>query len=392
MRKPGTAGSVTMAGGRKRKQIPVTTQLKQTLIKQAKTSDSQTSNSQNKTSNLCYDKNRKLSNEIEGEKHLIVHRTDDGFTMKDMSPILLEQAFKTVTNNGKISCRTLKSGDILIKTENLSQAKNLISLTRISQANIEITEHKTLNSSKGVVSAYELKYEEADTLLEYLKPQNVTKIDFHMKNIDNERVKTGLVFVTFGKNELPEFLTIGCLRLRVRAFIPPPTRCFVCHKFGHISKGCPSSSTPKCFNCNEEKHLNTRDEKCTKAQKCANCGSNEHNSYNRTCTEYKRQTAIQTVKVTQRVSFAEAVKRTNLQRNTYAQVTASDNSSPTTISTQCKCPHCGFHRTDNYQERIVTDYGDLNENVMEKEPQNNMRTGSAPGREIEADGMTKQHD
>ena len=371
---PGKAGSgVTMVvtkGGKRRNEM--SPEAAKELTKQIKINNNEkkkqtnTNNRQN-TDNLAYDNNKKLTNEIEGEKYLIVHRIDEGLTMKDMSPILLATALKTVTNNANITCRTLKSGDILVKTENIKQARNLISLTRITQANIEVTEHRSLNSCRGVVSAYELKYEEEETLLEYLKPQNVTKIQFHMKNVGNERIKTGLAFITFGTNEPPEYLSIGCLRLKVRPYIPAPIRCFTCNKFGHISKVCPTQSAPKCYNCNEAKHIQTRDEKCTKPPKCANCGSNEHNSYNRTCNELKRQVEIQTIKVTQKVSFSEAVKRSNLQRNTYAQVTANNNINNSIKPQQCQCKHCDYHKTKTNKERATVDYSDLSNNNTPQE-------------------------
>lgn len=369
---PGKAGgSVTMPvtkGGKRKNEM--SQEAAKELVKQIKINKNEkriqtnTNNRQN-TDNLQYDNTKKLTNEIEGEKYLIVHRTDDGLTMKDMSPILLATALKTVTNNGNITCRTLKSGDILVKTENVKQAKNLIKLTKIAQTNIEITEHKSLNTCRGVVSAYELKYEEEDTLLNYLKSQNVTKVQFHTKKIGNERVKSGLAFVTFGTNEPPEFLTIGCLRLKVRPYIPAPMRCFVCNKFGHISKVCPIQNMPKCYNCNEEKHIETSDEKCTRPPKCVNCGSNEHNSYSRSCNELKRQVEIQTIKVTQKVSFSEAVKRSNIKRNSYAQVTANKSNNNTTKQAQCQCVHCDYHKTRSNKERPVIEYDDLSDNELQ---------------------------
>ncbi|XP_070508161.1 uncharacterized protein [Chironomus tepperi] len=343
--------------------------MKQEIVKQIKGNEAnkQTStknvNKIQDTNNLSYDTSKKLSNDVEGEKYLILHRTDVGLTMKDMSAILLATALKTVTNNEKLTCRTLKSGDILVKTETIRQAKSLITLTRITNANIEVTEHRTLNTCRGVISAHELKYEDEATMLEYLKPQNVTKIDFHMKKVGNETIKSGLAFVTFGKNEPPEYLTIGYLKLKVRPYIPTPMRCFTCHKFGHITKTCPSQNTPKCYNCNEDKHLLTKEEKCTKQSSCVNCGSNEHNSYNRTCSEYKRQVTIQTIKVTQKVSFSEAVKRSNLIRNTYAQVTSDG----TTNASECHCPRCGFHRISEQKQRTIIDYKDLNQSGEETE-------------------------
>lgn len=385
---------VTKGGKRRNEMSP---EAKKELAKQIKINNDkkQQTNPNNKqiTDNLGYDNSKKLTNEIDGEKYLIIHRSDDGLTMKDMSTILLATALKTVTNNGNITCRTLKSGDILVKTENVKQAKSLIKLTRIAHANVEVTEHRTLNTCRGVVSAYELKYEEEDIMLEYLKPQNVTKIQFHMKKIGNEGIKTGLAFVTFGTNEPPEYLTIGCLKLKVRPYIPAPMRCFVCNKFGHISKVCPSQNTPKCYNCNEDKHIHTRDEKCTRQPKCVNCGSNEHNSYNRTCSELKRQVEIQTIKVTQKVSFSEAVKRSNLQRNTYAQVTANKNNTNSTKQAQCQCAQCEYHKPKSIKERPMIDYSDLKDNDKQSEQNVGESTSgtSAKGSSIKQPPQQNEH-
>ena len=64
-----------------------------------------------------------------------------------------------------VECKFLKSRDLLIKTENLWQAQNLTKMTGIMDATIQVTEHKTMNSSKGVMRAYELQNEDKDTLL-----------------------------------------------------------------------------------------------------------------------------------------------------------------------------------------------------------------------------------
>ncbi|KAL7046008.1 hypothetical protein ACKWTF_002432 [Chironomus riparius] len=93
--------------GKRKNTIPAAK--KEVIVKQIKINEMQEQPSSPKrtsnmkiTNNLQYDTNKKLSNEIEGEKYLVGHRTDIGLTMKDMSPIMLETAFKTVTNNGKI--------------------------------------------------------------------------------------------------------------------------------------------------------------------------------------------------------------------------------------------------------------------------------------------------
>lgn len=286
---------------------------------------------------LRFDSTKTLTIDTEGEKYLILHRTDENKSMRDFSPILLETVIKNVTNNGTTESKFLKSGDLLIKTQNVKQAKNLIKLTGIFDATIEVTEHKTKNSCKGVISAYELKNEDSETLLNYLHTQNVIEVKMHQKTINGQTFNTGLVFITFGVNTLPEYLTVGLLRVRVRPYIPTPMRCFSCHKYGHTSKYCSTKDNPKCYNCNNDKHLQNKEDKCTNQPVCVNCNEIGHNSYNRNCKEYKRQVDIQTIKVTQNVSLAEAVKRSNLQRKTYAQVTTAETENT------CKCQHCSYH-------------------------------------------------
>lgn len=122
-----------------------------------------------------------------------------------------------------------------------------------------------------------------------------------------------------------------------------------------------------------------------------NCGSNDHNSYNRTCSELKRQVEIQTIKVTQKVSFSEAVKRSNIQRKTYAQITANNSSTTSTNNKQCQCPHCEFHKIDNNQQRSAIVSSDLNERDKESESMDGV-TSSAVGTESPADNTSTSQD
>ena len=55
------------------------------------------------------------------------------------------------------SMRKLKDNSFLIKTTNLAQARNFITLTQLDHGiNVTINEHAKLNFSKGVVRAPEL--------------------------------------------------------------------------------------------------------------------------------------------------------------------------------------------------------------------------------------------
>lgn len=356
MTSPGPAGYYEMSGRKNNKSTTKVTpaqleMIQKQLIEKTKQKQSQSQQPKmNQNEQLQFDSAKTLTIDTEGEKYLIIHRVDEHKTMRDFSPILLETVIKNVTYNGTTESKFLRSGDILIKTQNVKQAKNLIKLTGIFNATIEVTEHKTKNSCKGVISAYELKNEDSETLLNYLNTQNVIEVKMHQKTINGQTFNTGLVFITFGTNTLPEYLTVGLLRVRVRPYIPTPMRCFSCHKYGHTSKNCTTKDNPKCYNCNQDKHIHNKEDKCTNQAVCVNCNETGHNSYNRNCSEYKRQIDIQTIKVTQNVSLAEAVKRSNLKRSTYAQVTS------TQIETTCKCQHCDYHqqKTSNKNPEIIT--------------------------------------
>lgn len=344
---PGLAGTETM--GRNNNSVKSTQNLTLQQIEKIKQSlnekqkEKAMTSQKGKPAHIKYDPKKVLENDVPGEKFLIIHRVDENKTMRDFSPILLETVLRNATSNGKTETKFLKSGDILIKTENVKQAQQLVKITGIMEAIIEVKEHKTMNSCKGVVRAYELQHEEPETLLDYLKPQNVIDVKFHTKTINGKTTKTGVVFLTFGVNEVPEYLTIGLLRIRVRPFIPTPMRCFACHKYGHLSKHCNRKETPTCYNCNNEKHIHNRDDRCTNEPFCINCKQTGHNSYNRNCTEYKRQVEIMTIKVTQKVSMAEAVKRSNINRKTYSEVAG------TNTQNECKCQHCTFHNKKSTQ-------------------------------------------
>jgi hypothetical protein len=372
---PGLAGSGIMGTTKNNKSTAKVTptqlaMIQKDLLAKEKEKQKLSQVTRNKNVNIHYDSTKQLSNNTEGEKYLIIHRLDDNKTMRDISPILLETAIKNATQNGSTECKFLKSGDILIKAKTLRQAQNLIKITGILDAKIQVTEHKTMNSCKGVIRAYELKNEDSDTLLEYLKEQKVTDIKMLTSTINGHTTNTGVVFVTFGVNVLPEYLTIGLLRVRVRPYIPTPMRCFACHKFGHLSKHCTLKDSPTCYNCNNTKHIHNKEDKCTNPAFCVNCGETSHNSYNRNCKEYRRQVEIQTIRVTQNVSMAEAVKRSNMNRVTYAQVTTAQTEN------DCKCQHCNYH---NKKDTAVN-----NNNNNNKRP----RPPRAEGQELTTDEET----
>ena len=88
--------------------------------------------------------------------------------------------------------------------------------------------------------------------------------------------------------------------MKVDVYNPNPLRCFRCQRHGHHDKG----------HVSENLHvLNVvrQDKQCKQKPQCVNCDRN-HGSFSPDCTLWKKEKNIQTVKVTQGISFPEARK------------------------------------------------------------------------------------
>ena len=62
----------------------------------------------------------------------------------------------------------------MVETNRKSQTNNLLKVTKFFNLNVTVTEHKTLNSCKGIIRDRMLKYETEESVTEYLKTQEVT--------------------------------------------------------------------------------------------------------------------------------------------------------------------------------------------------------------------------
>lgn len=132
--------------------------------------------------------------------------------------------------------------------------------------NITVTEHKTLNFTKGAIYCNELR-NISESEIQELNPQKVIEVRKILKRQPNNKsqdnntlTETGLIIITFSTHNLPESMKSGYERMRVRPYIPLPLCCKNCLRFGHPTSICKSSET--CQICSQEKH--TSDEELCK--------------------------------------------------------------------------------------------------------------------------------
>ena len=90
----------------------------------------------------------------------------------------------------------------------------------------------------------------------------------------------------------------------VREYIPPPLRCFKCQRFGHVAGQCRGKL--RCAKCGGEHEYG----KCGKDDvlKCCNCGG-QHSAVYGGCEKQREAKEVQKIKVTYKVSYADAIKK-----------------------------------------------------------------------------------
>jgi hypothetical protein len=143
----------------------------------------------------------------------------------------------------------------------------------------------------------------------------------------DSKIPTTTVIIAMKGESLPDYVAIGFLRKRVKAYIPLPMRCFRCQNYGHKSGQC--NAGEKCPRCGG-KH---KREQCDAAiASCPNCHGEHSSGYNQ-CPKYVQVHETLATSVTQKVSYAEAARRNKLA----AKVTlVAEN--PTNVNTTGKNP------------------------------------------------------
>lgn len=149
-------------------------------------------------------------------------RKDSTDTLANVSSFLIKKSIDNVCDGEVDTCKNLRNGSILIKTTNLLQANKLVKLTAITQAiKIDISEHNSLNFSKGVIYWYDLREISEKETLKELQQKNNSEVKKIIKREGYKLKETGLIIVTFQLPNLPNEINVGSTR-----FLSAPTAKF----------------------------------------------------------------------------------------------------------------------------------------------------------------------
>ena len=215
----------------------------------------------------------------------------------------LSQRFHFFKDNGIDFARLekLKSGDILLTSKGPVSSAKAKKVQTILDIKVNVSGHKALNSSKGVVKNPELRNSTPEELIA-LCP-NVTEARQICKR---DGTKTNSWVLTFSTPTPPLQLKAGYRLLDVRPYVPNPMRCKRCHRFGHTLGRC-KKVDQVCPLCGGTDHGETP---CNVENPCClNCKQKGHPATSPQCEVYKKEQAILADQARLGGTFAEARER-----------------------------------------------------------------------------------
>ena len=262
-------------------------------------------------------------------RYLIIESKNKEKPVTSLSPFVIEKQIESMIGTAK-SVKKLKNGTLLVETTRKTQTENLKKQTSFFGVPVEVTEHQSLNSSKGIIRNPILRAETEENILEYLKPQGVTHVKRFTIRKNNERINTNTLLLTFNSVTTPKTLKIFYQIIQVELYVPNPLRCFNCQKFGHHENNCPADLGSVCEKCGTGNHDHLASQ-CKKPAKCVNCGEN-HMSRSSDCDVWKKEKEVMKIKVTQRLTYPEARKIYDPQKPefTFSKVVSSMPKKPET--------------------------------------------------------------
>ena len=170
------------------------------------------------------------------------------------NPFVIAKAIEGIAGKSVIVKRMVKSKILQLEVDSKQFAINLLKTDMLHNIPVKISEHRTMNTSKGVISTDALDDLDQDEIKQRLNEfgQEVKEVYRIMVTKKNEKVPTKTLIITFLSPKIPDYLYIGFIRVKVRMYVPNPRRCYQCQRFGHTKNFCEHESV--CDRCGQPDH------------------------------------------------------------------------------------------------------------------------------------------
>ena len=173
---------------------------------------------------------------------VLVITLEDGHKMNPFQVAQALARFGTVTDVYRPSV-----SEIEVKMSTEAETEGLLSATSLTYLDegksnilvpVSVAPHPTKNSAIGVITCRELTDSTEEEVLSGMVDQGVTKVRRMNRKTNGKLVATNTFVLTFRTKVLPKTVRVGWLSIRVRTYVPDPTRCYRCQRYGHVAKTC----------------------------------------------------------------------------------------------------------------------------------------------------------
>ena len=195
----------------------------------------------------------------------------DGKSFRYSNPFAISRNLKAVWAQQE-TAKTLRSGKLLITTEQIEQSRAWLAVTTFIGKPVEAQLAHRLMSVQGLVHAPELCEMSDEEILDELASQGVCEVQRLRSSTEQPNPLIRLRFVGL---ELPSRLTCGYISVRVKPWVEVPRQCHKCWQHGHTERSCRSRITI-CGRCAGEHSKSD----CQQPLKCARCGG-PHTTWDR---------------------------------------------------------------------------------------------------------------
>ena len=211
---------------------------------------------------------RNLLDQFTFKKYVTVKHTDETKKMSDLNIFSIEKSLRSILGKkSPYKVSPLRSGLLLIEVVREPDYKKLKETNHLGDIPVSITDHDSLNTSKGIVycDSKTIKNMSEKEILAEIADQNVSEVyrikkrnpEFRKSqngtpNDKPEFIPTDQFILTFNTTRLPNSIKVGYLKVDVRLYIPNPRRCFNCQRYGHNTDNCQQGQV--CAKCAKSGH------------------------------------------------------------------------------------------------------------------------------------------
>ncbi|CAL9690622.1 unnamed protein product [Knipowitschia caucasica] len=204
-----------------------------------------------------------------------------------------------------LHAKILSNGNVFLLCKTEAQRKKALLIKELDKRAVQgLVPGSNLLSDQGAKGVVYIDTDVSeDDIFKNLKGGEVLGVKrFKTRRQGEERDSTA-VLILFGEEVMPQRVTLGFMAFQVKPYVRPPLRCYKCQRFGHVAAVCRGEK--RCGKCGGGHDYS----ECTNSEvKCCNCGGNHVAAY-RGCGVHVKAQEVETIKKTENISYAEAVRR-----------------------------------------------------------------------------------